>query len=344
VRVLATGLTGDSFVGPIAWSADSRLLAYATDSRTYTIPGTPGRFSAAAQLFVVGTSGGRPSRLTHEPPWAVYDDLAFTRGSTRLRYTARQVQSDRDLYAVQPDGTELVRLTNNLFDDVQPAWSPDGARLVFLRRGINEGYPFPKAPGLYTLDPATRTERGLGAITGFQPGVWPAWSSLLAYTRGGKIVLARPDGTLVRLIGAHGDPRRPTWSPDGSQLAFADRAETELLVVRADGTGLHEVADVSSADTPAWSPDGAWIAFSGRPTDAAKNGLWIVHPDGTGFRLVSSVGSTSAPAWSPDSSQLLYESYVSGAGTTLRLAAIDGSADHALQLPVTMPATPAWRR
>jgi TolB protein len=345
VRVLAETLTGESFLGPIAWSRDSRLLAYANDTVRYRIAGTPGRFSAAAQLFAVRAGGGKPRRLTHELPWAVYDELAFTREG--LRYTARQVQSDRELYGVQPDGTGLVQLTHNLFDDVQPAWSPDGTRIAFVRTGANEGYPFPRVPGIYALSPATHAEQALVPLPGFQPGVWPAWSpdgSLIAYIRGAKIAVARTDGKLVRLVGTHGDPRRPTWSPDGSQIAFTDGAGRELLVVSADGTGLHGVATVASADTPAWSPDGTWIAFAGRPNNTATNGIWIVHPDGTGFRLLAAVDSPFSPAWSPDSSQLVYESYTRGSGTKLRLAAIDGSSDRELSLPVGDPSTPAWRR
>jgi TolB protein len=347
VRVLATTLTGESYLGPIAWSPDSRLLAYANDTVTYRFPGTPGRFSDDSELFVVRARGGKPRRLTHELPWAVYDDLAFTRDGLQLEYTATQVQSDRELYAVQPDGTGLVQLTHNLFDDLQPAWSPDGTRIAFARTGANSGYPFPRIPGIYVLDTTTRAEHLLVAITRVQPGVWPSWSpdgSLIAYARGAKIAIARTDGTLVRVIDTHGDPRHPTWSPDGSQIAFADGAERELLVVHTDGTGLRAVATVASADTPAWSPDGTWIAFAGRPSDTATNGIWIVHPDGAGFRLVTAAASPFSLAWSPDSSQLVYENYVSGSATKLRLTAIDGSSDREVPLSVVAPSSPAWRR
>jgi TolB protein len=33
---------------------------------------------------------------------------------------------------VNPDGTGLVRLTDNQFNDASPAWSPDGTRIAFV--------------------------------------------------------------------------------------------------------------------------------------------------------------------------------------------------------------------
>ncbi|MCH8993458.1 MAG: PD40 domain-containing protein, partial [Chloroflexi bacterium] len=44
--------------------------------------------------------------------------------------------SDRDgnseVYIVNADGSGLTRLTDNLADDSQPTWSPDGTHIAFL--------------------------------------------------------------------------------------------------------------------------------------------------------------------------------------------------------------------
>ena len=51
-------------------------------------------------------------------------------GGTRLLF-----ESDRsgnwEIYTMKPDGTDLVRLTNDPAADVTPIWSPDGKRIVF---------------------------------------------------------------------------------------------------------------------------------------------------------------------------------------------------------------------
>src|SRR5688572_31452926 len=41
---------------------------------------------------------------------------------------------DREIYVMNPDGTNQVRLTNNVVFDDFPDWSPDGQKIVFLSR------------------------------------------------------------------------------------------------------------------------------------------------------------------------------------------------------------------
>jgi len=61
------------------------------------------------------------------------------------------------------------------------------------------------------------------------------------------------------------DARQPSWSPDGTRLAFqAYRSSTwQIWTIRADGTDLRAVTTGPYDDRePAWSPDGQRIAFS----------------------------------------------------------------------------------
>src|SRR5438093_13225335 len=81
------------------------------------------------------------------------------------------------------------------------------------------------------------------------------------------------DGTdLIRLTHCPGPDFDPSWSPDGTQIAFRSErsGQPEVWVMNADGTGQRQLA---AGLSPAWSPDGSLIAFSGRA------GLSVIRPD-----------------------------------------------------------------
>ena len=108
---------------------------------------------------------------------------------------------------------------------------------------------------------------------------------------GGDLWSIRTDGSdLLRLTDLPGFELFPTWSPDGSRLAFVrgdGRSTGDVWVIDADAdptaadrhlTKLTDEAGMESA--PDWSPDGRWIAYvadwQGRPS------VWIRPADGTG--------------------------------------------------------------
>src|SRR3954447_16673824 len=75
----------------------------------------------------------------------------------------------------------------------------------------------------------------------------------------------------------------PTWSPDGSKIAFAsfrDLGNEEIYVMNADGTNQTRLTSSSGADAePSWSPDGSKIAFrSDRDGDFE---IYTMNADGT---------------------------------------------------------------
>jgi Tol biopolymer transport system component len=182
----------------------------------------------------------------------------------------------------------------------------------------------------------------------------------IAFTTGlvgerSRIVLADPEaGTVLELTpglaGDEGSDRSPTWSPDGTRLAFdAHRGVDveEIYTMNADGSARRRLTFDSGGGSrvynvaPAWSPDGNLIAWLKQTGSSSARDVWVMSSDGTGQRrLTSDGGSKSTLGWSPDSSRLLYTKQMPGSEVHV-LDVATGTA-RSLSQPGTFEFTPAW--
>lgn len=144
----------------------------------------------------------------------------------------------------------LPPLTNA---DRQPAWSPDGRRLVFSGSEHRRRHLYVvKADG-----------SGLRRLTGARAGdVEPTWSvgGVIAFRRGSSLFTIRPDGSGLRRLTRGG--RRPDWSPDGRSVAFDRRGQ--IYRIRATRGSRPKRLTRRGGIIATWSPDGRGIAFRRR--------------------------------------------------------------------------------
>ena len=84
-------------------------------------------------------------------------------------------------------------------------------------------------------------------------------------------------GLVTRLTTTLGVDAAPSWSPDGTKIAFhSDRSgERHIHVMNPDGTGVTQLTFGTSSDFgPAWSPEGSKIAFASLRTGIQRVYRW----------------------------------------------------------------------
>jgi Tol biopolymer transport system component len=221
---------------------------------------------------------------------------------------------------VNADGTGQTRLTPGFGFDGEPAWSPDGSKIVYSGLSNMSG-----SLELYVINPNGTNRINLTNTLSVSEGN-PSWSvtGKIAYGRSGQIWTMNPDGTNQAVFSSitQPTPTSPAWSPDGSKLAFA--VGGDIWVINADGTGERRVAlGQTSSNAPAWSPDGLKIAFSKRepasfPAATFATVIYVINVDGTNeMRLTMPTQGNvddTGPAWSRDNTKIAFAKNGAGPG------------------------------
>jgi Tol biopolymer transport system component len=100
----------------------------------------------------------------------------------------------------------------------------------------------------------------------------------------------------------------PTWSPDGSRIAFTTfrHGRGEIYVMDANGRQQRRLTrNTAHDDHAAWSPDGRRIAFMS--TRAGNSEIYVMNADGTAQRrLTNEPKNDYLPTWSPDGSRIAW--------------------------------------
>ena len=216
-----------------------------------------------------------------------------------------------DIYVMNPDGSNQIRLTNNRGDDFSPVWSPTREEILFVsdRSGVGD---------LYMIDADGRRLRKVFSDTAKR--IEPAWSPdgerivFHAELPQWSIQTATIHGRDVKQV-ASADRRggNPSWSPDGTEIAFVDDVggsrRIRILTLSSGAVQTFLPKESPWMYSPAWSPDGEQLAFSwykwGVGVD--KQALFVANRDGSRLKQISkSVPGTHSPSWSPESDKLVY--------------------------------------
>ncbi|MEO7975213.1 MAG: protein kinase, partial [Thermoanaerobaculia bacterium] len=184
----------------------------------------------------------------------------------------RAVGEQSDLYLQRTDGQNAIVLTADCDrDDIDPAFSPDGARIAY-RSDCAGG-------GIFVMGATGENARRVSDF-GFNPSWSPDGREVAVATERAKMPWNRPgkselwaieiDSGKKRLV-TKADAMHPSWSPSGKRIAFWGLPTTtfarDLYTVTADGSQSTFDLAVRLTDdpdldwNPVWSADGGYLFF-----------------------------------------------------------------------------------
>ena len=276
-------------------------------------------------------------------------DLALATTWQRILFSSAR-KGGYDLFKMDPQGYNVVRMTSFGYYASEPAWSADNKRIAMIRPrrdGANVEHS-----DIFLMN-ADGTNKHWARS---QPSVFdirfPSWSSdgvhlAVSVFLGGKPYLATMDVTngnlaFVTFAGKIIQGNYPSYDPTGKKILYLNATGKIIAMIDpATDTGYWLVTSETIMASPRFSPDGTKIAYSklvGSNIDVYVKYLY----GGTVKRLTTDPAWDGSPTWSPDGTRIAFESARTGKSQIYVMSASTGGNLTRITHTATDEKYPAW--
>ncbi len=252
----------------------------------------------------------------------------------------------KEIWSMDPDGSNQKQLTSFKSISIMPAISPDGSKLAFTSFASGN-------PAIFIL--STETGRRLPfynqrASLNATPDFTPDGKQILyASSASGyaQIYVANLDGSnLRRISSSRAIEVEPKVNPKtGNDIVFVSgrTGPQQIFRMNFDGTGVERLTNgEGEASNPSWNPNGEVMAFAWTRGFATGNfNIFLMDVASRDFnQLTHSEGRNENPSWAPDGRHLVFMSTRSGTHQIYTMLA-DGTQVHQLTSAGNNQ-TPVW--